>query len=64
MATPSIEEQLEALRAEIQERAMRLSDLDVIIQDYHEERQQLLEEIVQLKQQYWDLLGEGDAAKA
>lgn len=57
MTDLSIEEQLEKLQEEIQERALRLTDLEVIIQDYHRERQQLLDEIIALKQQFWDLIG-------
>lgn len=57
MSDLSIEEQLAALEHEIQERAMRLCDLEVIIHDYHREREQLLDEIIELKQQLWDLLG-------
>ncbi len=53
----SIEQQLETLQKEIQERALRLCDLEVIIHDYHRERQQLLEEIIELKQQFWELVG-------
>lgn len=60
MTNPSIEKQLEALQKEIQERALRLTDLEVIIEDYHRERQQLLDEIVALKQQLWDLLDSQD----
>lgn len=58
MSDLSIEEQLATLEQEIQERALRLCDLEVIIYDYHRERQQLLEEIIQLKQQFWDLMGD------
>lgn len=57
MTDRPIEEQLEALQTEIQERALRLTDLEVIIRDYHREREQLLEEIIALKQQFWDLIG-------
>lgn len=53
----TVEEQLESLRNEISERALRLCDLEVIIHDYRRERERLLEEIIQLKQQFWDLVG-------
>lgn len=56
MASISREEQLEALQRQIQERAMRLTDLEVIIQDYKQERQRLLEEIIMLKEQLWELM--------
>jgi hypothetical protein len=59
----SVEEQLEVLHRQIQERALRLADLEVIIHDYRRERQQLLEEIVELKQQFWDLMGGQDEVK-
>ena len=60
MAGLSVEEQLEVLHQQIQERALRLADLEVIIRDYRRERQHLLEEIVELKQQFWDLMGGQD----
>jgi hypothetical protein len=53
----TVEQQLESLRDEISERALRLCDLEVIIHDYRREREHLLEEIIQLKQQFWDLMG-------
>lgn len=56
MADIAIEEQLQALQERIQDRALRLSDLEVMIQDYRQERQRLLDEIIELKQQYWDLV--------
>lgn len=57
MTETSIEERLDVLQTAIQERALRLCDLEIIISDYHEERQRLLQEITALKEQYWDLIG-------
>ncbi|MBS1251777.1 MAG: hypothetical protein MAG451_00810 [Anaerolineales bacterium] len=57
MADHTIAEQLEALQAKIRERALRLCDLEIIIYDYDQERQRLLEELIELKEQYWDLVG-------
>jgi hypothetical protein len=54
---PTTEQQLESLQNEINERALRLCDLEVIIHDYRRERERLLEEIIRLKQQFWDLIG-------
>ncbi len=56
MSDLAIEEQLEALEKKIQEYALRLCDLDVIIHDYNQERQRLLDEFIELKQQFWDLV--------
>lgn len=56
MTGTSRKEKLEALQRQIQERAMRLTDLEVIIQDYERERQRLLDEIVALKEQLWELM--------
>ncbi len=56
MTEISRKEKLEALQRQIQERAMRLTDLEVIIQDYQREHQRLLEEIVALKEQLWELM--------
>ncbi len=56
MTDASRKEQLEALQREIQDRALRLTDLEVIIQDYNRERQRLLEEIIVLKEQLWELM--------
>jgi len=56
MTDISRKEKLEALQRQIQERAMRLTDLEVIIQDYQRERQRLLEEIIALKEQLWELM--------
>lgn len=56
MTNTSRKAKLEALQQQIQERAMRLTDLEVIIQDYQRERQRLLEEIIALKEQLWELM--------
>jgi predicted nucleic acid-binding Zn-ribbon protein len=58
MTDASRKEQLEALQREIQDRALRLTDLEVIIQDYNRERQRLLEEIIVLKEQLWELMAD------
>jgi chromosome segregation ATPase len=43
------------LQREIQERALLLSDLEVMIEDYQRERHRLLEELKSLKEGLWDL---------
>jgi hypothetical protein len=43
------------LQREIQERALLLSDLEVMIEDYQRERLRLLEELKSLKEGLWDL---------
>lgn len=55
MADLILDEQLETVQRQIQERALRLADLEMIIHDYHLERQRLLQEIIELRQQFWDL---------
>jgi len=63
MSDLSVEEQLAALERQIEERALRLCDLEVIIHDYRRERERLLNEIIELKQQFWDLMGGRDSVK-
>ena len=63
MSDLSVEEQLAALERQIEERALHLCDLEVIIHDYRRERERLLNEIIELKQQFWDLMGGRDGVK-
>ncbi|MFQ6057554.1 MAG: hypothetical protein ACE5MB_01575 [Anaerolineae bacterium] len=53
------EKLIEDLQREIQERAILLSDLEVIIEDYQRERLRLLQELRSLKEGLWDLTAEG-----
>ncbi len=46
------------LARQIQEKAVQLSDLDVILEDYQRERKALLREIGQLKASLWELIGD------
>lgn len=45
---------------QIQEKAVQLSDLEVILEDYMRERRELLREIGQLKASLWELIGDDD----
>lgn len=51
---------MEDLQRQIQERAILLSDLEVIIEDYQRERARLLQELRSLKEGLWDLTAESD----
>lgn len=46
------------LKREIQERALLLSDLEVMIEDYQRERLRLLQELRSLKEGLWELTAE------
>ena len=43
---------------QIQDKAVQLSDLEVILEDYQRERRELLREIGQLKASLWELIGD------
>jgi len=49
---------IEDLKREIQERALLLSDLEVMIEDYQRERLRLLQELKSLKEGLWELTAE------
>ncbi len=49
----------ELIRA-IQEKAVLLSDLEVILEDYQQERKELLREISRLKASLWELSGDAE----
>ncbi len=51
---------IEDLKREIQERALLLSDLEVMIEDYQRERLRLLQELKSLKEGLWELTAEED----
>jgi hypothetical protein len=51
---------IEDLQRQIQERAILLSDLEVIIEDYQRERARLLQELRSLKEGLWDLTSDSD----
>jgi hypothetical protein len=48
------------LVAQIQEKSVQLSDLEIILEDYERERRGLLREIGQLKALLWELIGDAD----
>ena len=50
---------IQELQREIQLRALQLSDLEVMIEDYQQERARLLEELKTLKEGLWDLMADG-----
>jgi hypothetical protein len=43
---------------QIQDKAVQLSDLEIILEDYQRERRDLLREIGQLKASLWELIGD------
>ena len=45
------------LLMQIQEKAVQLSDLEVILEDYEHERRELLRDISRLKASLWELVG-------
>ncbi len=51
-------EKAQDLVRQIQEKAVQLSDLEVILEDYKRERRELLREIGQLKASLWELIGD------
>lgn len=51
-------EKTQELIRQIQEKSMRLADLEVILEDYRRERQELLREIGRLKASLWELVGD------
>jgi hypothetical protein len=48
----------QALICQIQEKSLQLADLEVILEDYQRERQELLREISRLKASLWELVGD------
>lgn len=51
-------ERIAELDRELQEKCRLLADLEVIIEDYRREKSKLLEEIMTLKEELWDLKGQ------
>ncbi len=51
------------LISQIQDKSVQLSDLEVILDDYQRERQELLKEICRLKAALWELIGDGECAR-
>ena len=49
---------LQRLIDQIQEKSVQLSDLEIVIEDYQRERQELLRQIGQLKASLWELSAE------
>lgn len=60
MAKHDREKLIRNLQREIQERALLLSDLEVMIEDYQRERLRLVHELKSLKEGLWDLTGGGE----
>ena len=50
--------QVEELAQQIRVKAMQLSDLDVMIEDYQHERTKLVQEISKLKALLWEFVGD------
>lgn len=50
--------QVEELAQQIRVKAMQLSDLDVMIEDYQHERTKLVQEISKLKALLWEYVGD------
>ena len=49
---------VEELAQQVRVKAMQLSDLDVMIEDYQHERTKLVQEISKLKALLWELVGD------
>ena len=58
MARQDREKLIQDLQCEIQKRALMLSDLEVMIEDYQREKQRLLQELRSLKESLWELTAE------
>lgn len=57
-STPQSQSQVEELAQQIRVKAMQLSDLDVMIEDYQHERTKLVQEISKLKALLWEYVGD------
>jgi regulator of replication initiation timing len=57
-STPQNHSQVEELAQQIRVKAMQLSDLDVMIEDYQHERTKLVQEISKLKALLWEYVGD------
>lgn len=57
-STPQSHIQIEELAQQIRVKAMQLSDLDVMIEDYQHERTKLVQEISKLKALLWEFVGD------
>lgn len=52
------EQQVREVERELRERALLLANLEVIMEDYRRERSRLIEEVMALREQLWDLKGQ------
>jgi hypothetical protein len=52
------EQQVREVERELRERALLLANLEVIMEDYRREKSRLIEEIMALREQLWDLKGQ------
>lgn len=57
-STPQNRVEVEELAQQVRVKAMQLSDLDVMIEDYQHERTKLVQEIGKLKAMLWELVGD------
>ena len=60
MANEETNKRIQDLQDQIREKAVQLSDLEIVLEDYARERRTLLREIGQLKASLWELSAEGD----
>jgi len=59
MANEETSKKIRDLTDQIREKAVQLSDLEIVLEDYGRERRELLREIGQLKASLWELSAEG-----
>jgi hypothetical protein len=59
MADEETNRKIQSLNDQICEKAVQLSDLEIVLEDYARERRELLHEIGQLKASLWELSAEG-----
>ena len=59
MADEETNKRIQDLNEQIREKAVQLSDLEIVLEDYAQERRELLREIGQLKASLWELSAEG-----
>ena len=59
MANEETSKRIQDLTDQIREKAVQLSDLEIVLEDYGRERRELLREIGQLKASLWELSAAG-----
>ncbi len=55
-------EQIKELERELRHKSLLLANLEVMIEDYRREKSRLLEELMSLREELWDLTGQQDSS--